>query len=107
MAEPGLEAQLPCSPFRHRPEEGEHKGADEEQLAHRIFVADMGAEDQATGREDRKFECSGNAFWETVACKSEGCKGEPPDPVRPVQRPGAPWPLSAIFLSFMLPSSIY
>ena len=28
-----LKAQLPCGPFRRRPEEGEHDGADEEHLA--------------------------------------------------------------------------
>jgi GNAT superfamily N-acetyltransferase len=40
----------------------------------RIFVADMAAKDQASVRADRKFECPGNAFWETGACKSEGAK---------------------------------
>ena len=33
VAELRLEAELPCGPFRRRPDEGEHDGADEEHLA--------------------------------------------------------------------------
>ena len=82
-AELRLEGEPPSRPFRRRPHEGEHDGADEEDLAPEDLGRVHGDEDQAACEGGRKSEVARGGEPEMVACKWDGAEaGSGPVPDR-------------------------
>ena len=70
-AELRLKAELPCGPFRRRPEKGEHDGADEEHLAPEDLGRDMLGVIRPIVYSSSKSAVGVSAVSATMARKSE------------------------------------